>query len=157
MRHALRPYKPTMLQLLENGGTKTLVNMEQKGEGIVLFSVDNGQLSQHDIRNAIKEDGIRRNLHWEIELEGISGLPSNRMNDVDDKMFGHLFAEGAGEMELADGQRRFRAPSRYVLSFKYKNEARRFVREWHRRPLPMRGTAEPGDEPPPIVDAEIIW
>ena len=48
-------------------------------------------------------------------------------------------------------------PGRYVLSFTDRHEARRFVREWHKRPCPLQPQYKLGDEPPPLANAEIVW
>jgi hypothetical protein len=153
---ATRPYKPSIMQMLENGGTHIAEKLGRKGEAAVLFSLDHGKLARNDVRNVIKEDGIRRNLHWGIELEDISGVWGNSLTDRDEELFDHMLGEGATEREVANTKQRIRAPSRHVLSFRHRNEARRFVREWHRRPLPGKG--ELGlDELPRLVNAEIIW
>lgn len=158
MHLADRPYKPSVLKKLKLGGSEIMAKLDDKGDGAVLFSVDSGILSRYDIQHAIKIDGLRRNLHWDTTENFVSGLPSNPLEDRDEELFGEMLGAAATDQQIATAKLKFRAPSRHIISFKHRNEARRFVREWHRRPLPtLKGERGPGEEPPPIVNAEIIW
>jgi hypothetical protein len=152
-----KPYRPPVIRMLKEGGPAARITQESKAGEMVIFSVDIGHILQHDLEEALRDDGRQRNLHWKFAKEG-----------------GHIFklnyvyqgenleepVEETGESIEAYRARKkaeYRRPSRYVISFRDRNEARRFVREWHRRPFPMKRQHNPGDEPIPIVNVEILW
>ncbi|KAG4437067.1 hypothetical protein IFR05_007442 [Cadophora sp. M221] len=136
------PYSKGLQWMIDAGGPAPLVARQSKSQNIVLFSTDRGHIKHHELENAIMDDGKRRNLHWKLvgaKDEAIVQLSTKRTS--------------SGE----DIAHRYRGPARYTLSFKDSNEARRFAREWHRRPFPARRSSQPGDDAPPIVNAEILW
>jgi len=152
-----KPYRPPVIQMLKEGGPAARITEESKAGEMVIFSVDIGHILQYDLEEALRDDGRRRNLHWKFAKEG-----------------GHIFklnyvcqgenleepGEETGESIEAYRARKkaeYRRPSRYVISFRDRNEARRFVREWHQRPFPVKRPRNPGDEPIPIVNVEILW
>lgn len=49
------------------------------------------------------------------------------------------------------------AQRRWIVSFIDEQEARRFTRRWHRKPFPLRGEGVAVGEPPPLLNAELIW
>jgi hypothetical protein len=153
IRLATQPLKPVFMQMLNNGGPASMAKFQSLGEGMVIFSVDVGQIRAFELKNAIQQDGKQRNLHWELAENGISALASNQQDDVKEELLG----DGDSEVEREATKKLFRTPSRYILSFKDRYEARRFVREWHRRPFPIEKEISPGDETPPVVNAEIMW
>jgi len=130
-----------------------MAKFQRMGEGMVMFTVDVGHIRAFELLAAIQQDGKNRNLHWALAENGISALASNQPDDVKEELFG----DGDSEMEIEAAKKVFRLPARYVLSFKDQYEARRFVREWHRRPFPIDKEISPGDEIQPIVNAEIMW
>jgi len=162
MRVVLPPYNPTVIQLLKEGGPAARITKESKAGEMVVFSVDMGHINQYDLEEALKDDGRRRNLHWKLgreEAGNIVKLTYDDHNDYSEESSAEPEEKTRGTREervarMKDEQRR---PSRYVISFTDRNEARRFVREWHRRPFPVRRKRNPGDEPIPIVNAEILW
>jgi hypothetical protein len=145
-----RPYSPKLAQLLNDGGPAAIARKKTKSEDMVLFSVDWGRIGHHDLRHAIFNDGKRRNLHWSL-IDGKGGIL--KINDNQEKEVDHT-ADGSSVHRKT---RHIRSPSRYLLSFKDPHEARRFVREWHRRPFPVQKEHKVGDEPAPIMNAEIFW
>lgn len=117
-------------------------------EDMVLLSVDWGRISYIDLKNAISKDGKRRNLPWKlIAGEGaIVGVNSDEQNEESDEL-------GDANAARPSRRRKLRSPTRYIISFRDPHEARRFVREWHRRPFPVGRE----DEPPPILNVEMFW
>lgn len=141
-----------MAQVLSDGGPAAIAGQKTGSEDMVLFSVDLGQISHYDLRHAISDDGKRRNLHWNlIDGEGAIVKINSDVQEED--------GESIEELGLARSPRKrnIRAPTRYILSFKNLHEARRFIREWHRRPFPVQKEHKVGDEPPPIMNAEMFW
>jgi hypothetical protein len=151
LRLISRPYSLKVAQLLSDGGPAAIASKRTKSEQMVLFSVDWGRISHYDIRHAISIDGRRRNLHWNLKdgENAIVKITDDQQNEVDHSTDG---AKGN-----RSGSRNIRSPSRYILSFKESHEARRFVREWHRRPFPVQKEYRLGDEPPPVMNAEMFW
>jgi len=165
MRAISQPYTPAVIRLLKEGGPAARITKESKAGEMVVFSVDIGHINQYDLEEALKDDGRRRNLHWKLGQEEAGNIVKLTYDDNDENS--EESAEELGELEdrtreskeeyLARKKEEHRRPSRYVISFKDRNEARRFVSEWHRRPFPTRRLHNPGDEPIPIVNAEILW
>jgi hypothetical protein len=140
-----RPYQRGMTRVLSEGGPKGIASRQSRGEGLVLFSLDSGQISAYDLKSAfLRPDGKRRNLHWSLAED-----PIVRLDEEQD--------DGKGIEGLAAGDKTWKRVTRSIIAFKDHNEARRFVREWHRRPFPVRRWPNPGDEAPPIVSAEYLW
>ena len=142
-----RPYKPGMIRMLSEGGTHGISSRQNRGEGLVLFSLDMGTMRPQDLRDMIGLDGKRRNLHWMLADDAITRIEGNQQNIGD-----HETSD-----EVVPKKPISRGPSKYMIAFKDRNEARRFVREWHRRPLPVRREHSIGDEAPPIINAQILW
>lgn len=114
---------------------------------MVLISSGNGTIDRMDMITAIKDDGKRRNLHWKL-AGGDDELVQLEDNQTE-----------VETLETSWGRRKTirRSPARYVLSFRDRHEARRFVREWHKRPLYEKDHPRPGDQEPPVVNAEVLW
>ncbi|RDL31429.1 uncharacterized protein BP5553_09638 [Venustampulla echinocandica] len=143
-----KSYKPAMVRLLSDGGPAAIASSKSKAENMVLFHTDVNYISQFDLKKAIMDDGRRRNLHW--KLAGNENDILTLKSDIE--------AEGAfGDPDAGIDTKPFRRAGRYVISFRDRHEARRFVREWHRRAFPSHRPHRPGDEPPPIVNVEILW
>lgn len=145
------PYSKGLQWMIEAGGPAPLVARQEKAQNIILFSTDRSHVKSHELENAIMDDGKSRNLHWKLagaKGEAIVKLETKGQSAVE-------------EVESEEGQSRprsrYRGPARYTISFKDSSEARRFVREWHRRPFPTKRSPQPGDDAPPIVNAEILW
>ncbi|KAH7317641.1 hypothetical protein BKA65DRAFT_541676 [Rhexocercosporidium sp. MPI-PUGE-AT-0058] len=138
------PYSKGLQWMINAGGPAPLVARQNKSQNIVLFSTDRGYVKPHELENAIMDDGKRRNLHWKLvggKGEAIVQLGTKR--------------NPAGED--TESRSSYRGPARYTVSFKDSNEARRFAREWHKRPFPSKRLPQPGDDAPPIVNTEILW
>jgi len=150
LRMPSKPYKPAMLRLLDQGGPGAIAARKSKAENMVLITSDTGAVHYNELLRAIREDGKRRNLHWKLALRN-DPLVQLKDNSVVDEME----EETSGSPKLK--QKTLRPPARYVLSFKDRHEARRFVREWHKRSMPENKKPKPGEELPPIVNAEILW
>jgi hypothetical protein len=145
LRLVNRPYKPGMSRMLSEGGPHGISSRQSRGEGLVLFSLDVGSVRFQDLRETIDLDGKRRNLHWALAGDSITKIEGRK--------------EGSDEAseQVVLKKTASRGSSKYMIAFKDRNEARRFVMEWHRRPLPLQREHSPGDEAPPIVNAQILW
>jgi len=149
--HVAQPYTEAMVQMLTAGGHYFLSRLQINGEGTVLFGVDAGLIGLEELEEAIDKDGQRRNMFWRlVEREAI--VPMHRQSEMDADVKEAMGAEPGAHTT-------YRRPARYILSFVDQQEARRFVRDWHKKPFPRdkshRRTA--GEEAPPIVNAQIMW
>lgn len=134
--------------MIAEGGHPSIAARKSKSEDMVLFSLDKGYVGIYDLRAALGRDGKERNLQWNL-------LPGD--DDIV-KLDGTKADTAEAEMEEQEiRSRKRRQPSRFIISFKDQQEARRFVRAWHRRPFPLAQERRPEDENPPIVSAELLW
>lgn len=144
------PFSKGVQWMIDAGGPAPLVGRQNKAQDIVLFTTDGrgGYIEKRTLARALADDGLRRNLHWRFAGDRDEAIVKLETNLLD---------------ETASGRRKttYKGPARYTIAFKDSNEARRFVREWHRRPFPLtslrRLKEEAGDEPLPVVHAEICW
>ncbi|PBP28418.1 hypothetical protein BUE80_DR000568 [Diplocarpon rosae] len=153
LRHLEPPYSKGLQWMFNAGGPAALVAKQSKAQDIVLFTTDRDSVAQADLLRALGEDGVRRNLHWRLAGESSEAITKLETNILAQRAEGGTRFEG----RLHGG---YRGPARYIISFKDSNEARRFVREWHRRPFPtdsMERHEQLVDEPPAIVNAEVLW
>jgi hypothetical protein len=148
MRLMNRPYKRNMIGILSEGGPQGIASRLSNKEGLVKFSVDLA-LTAYELRNAIGADGKSRNLHW--DLSETSPVVRVEQQPKDAALEEKLRLEGL------QSRTPHRGPAKYMVSFKDRDEARRFIREWHRRPYPVEREHDLGDEPPPIVNVEMLW
>jgi hypothetical protein len=125
---------------------------------MVLLSFDRGAITIHDLRMVLGDDGRLRNLQWNL-AGGEGEIFKLDAAQSDDEEPGEDVEDPSGELEAEPEpkKRPFPTPARYIISFKDRCEARRFVREWHRRPFPTLRERNPGDESPPIAKAELLW
>ena len=138
------PYTAGIKQVLVQRGYHPLSGRMNKSWRSVLFWVDGQQLPTSVIKNTVAADGRDRGLAWDILIDR---LDTSKL--AADGVEGSMSAE-KNEVK-GTGARRY-APARWVMSFPDENEARRFIRAWHRRPFPLAQ----GDDPA-LVQAEFIW
>ena len=133
--------------MIAEGGHPLITARQSKSEDMVLFSLDKGYVGIYELRAALGRDGKQRNLQWNL-LPGDDDIVKLDGTKAD-----------ATEAELEDHEsrrRKRRQPPRFIISFKDQQEARRFVRAWHKRPFPSAQERQPEDEAP-IVNAVLLW
>ncbi|KAI9760624.1 MAG: hypothetical protein M1835_000140 [Candelina submexicana] len=159
------PLTPYIRDLVNQGGYAQLIASESKSEYPILFTIDGSQPSTHAISEAIGHDGRKRGLPWALSTSknAIKKLedptpPQTATEDAQEKTdSSHLDASIDEPEKTPSHQTRYRQP-RWIISFQNEAEAQRFVRMWHRRAFPMpRGAGSIYGEPPPMVNAEILW
>lgn len=134
-------YTPGTKAVLQGQGYPQLVDGEDKTGRSVLFRVDGQQVTTPVIRTTIAADGRQRGLAWNFAIEK---LDTSQVGPED-----HASSEHDGSAELRP--QRHVAP-RWILSFEDENEARRFIRNWHRRIFHLaRGNGHR------LVHAEFLW
>jgi hypothetical protein len=148
-RFLKRPFTPFVQKMVEEGIHTAVKEQQGKGDALVLLWTDKGRYSEMDLFEAIVQSGKERNLAWKL-AGGQRAI---------EKLNAGSSAAGRGEVEDDDVETdvswkdsaRARE-SRFVLAFQDRHEARRFVREWHRRPCPALTK-----QTPPLVNAQILW
>lgn len=156
IRMLRKPFRPAMQRILTAGGHPAIVARQSKSEDLVLLSLDKGHVGIYDLRAAIGRHGRERNLQWNLlpGKEDIVRLVGGKAVAED----GEVGAELEAMRDVEGKKGKSRQPPRFILSFKDNQEARRFVRAWHRQLFPLRtGPQNPGDEVPPTVNAELLW
>ena len=134
---------PNTKRLLDQRGYRQLVEGNDKRGRSVLFRVEGQQLTTSIIRDTIAADGQERGLAWGMSIEKVEKSAATTVDG------GCHVLEYDGSPELRPQRT---TPLRYILSFADENQARSFIRAWHRRPFP--GTRGEG---PNLVHAELMW
>ena len=139
--------------MVRHSGPKHLKDLQPNEEGIVAFGLTSGVATFREIKDVLDKDGRARNMLWDlVEDTGIQDL-----NVLRDKQSQFVPKRSIDFGTPLDPERAaYTAPSRYVLTFRSRHEARRFVREWHRRPFPQPNSYGTDEEPPTVL-AEYIW
>ncbi len=150
------PYSATVKRLIDQRGYAQLVSPEEKAGRAVLFWVNGHQPHTNLVRNAIALDGRDRGMEWAL-LNGRKSIEKVDVptvsSDIEDLEDSSLEEDGDGH-EPGSGRRPY---PRWIITFEDENEARRFVRAWHRRPFSVSRDPSLQDEPPPLVHAEFLW
>lgn len=137
-------YSASIKQVLDQRGYRPLFGETNKTGRSVLFSVEGQHLPTSVIKNTVAADGRDRGLAWNVSIDKLD--TSAAAAD------GFEHSTSTETAEFAELGARHHAPFRWVMSFSNENEARRFIRAWHRRPFPSAR----GDNPA-LVQAEFIW
>ncbi|SZF00529.1 unnamed protein product [Blumeria hordei] len=156
IKYLIPPYQGPLRKIMENGSPVSLLQRQANAEFLVLFYLDCGQVNLHQLSEFINDDGRRRNLHWNLAggHAAIVDLQQEELTvdtDTGVSSTSNLVNGGAGHKKF------HQKPSRYVIPFAGEYEARRFVREWHRRPFPLREKRSLEDSFRPIINAEVLW
>ena len=151
------PFDRGVTQLFKNGVPAALAPVKQKVGEMVLLCAEEGGIDELELKEALKYDGKRRNLDWRLvgKNKGIKKISGSKV--WYDPVEGHGKLGEGDKALLRKRNAGFPAPSKFVLTFEDRAEARRFVREWHRRRLPSKAVLYPGDDEPPMICAEVIW
>ena len=150
------PYSAAVKRVVDQRGYAQLVQPEEKAERSVLFWVNGHQPTTNLVRNVIAQDGRDRGMEWvllkgrkSVEKVDVPPVPE----DADD-LNESTSEEAEGGQEPGNVRRTY---PRWIIAFEDEDEARRFVRAWHRRPFPVSREPSLQDEPPPLVHAEYVW
>lgn len=144
------PYSSGMKRLLDQRGYSQLNRLGDKSCSSVLFWVNGYQLTSDQIQRMIHCDGQHRGLDWNLA----SGKPIEKTDNAE------LGADELQEDPFLQNSTLHNPRSpypRYLIPFIDENEARRFVRAWHRMKLPINEEKMADGEPWPIVHAEFLW
>ena len=113
------PYTTTMRNIVQEGGYRQLIEGRADEGSSVLLRVDGPQVATSFVRNAVAADGRRRGMTWNFTIEKVTSDEENLGIDVSEKS--------------SKSRLEYFGVSQWVLNFVNENEARRFVRSWHRK------------------------
>lgn len=141
------PFSGSLKRLIENQGYPQLVEHNNRSGRAVMFWVEGHLPTTNTIRSAIDQDSRDRGLPWAIE-------GGNRyVEKLDLSVATPEDIERVGQPEA---RAQTHATARWIITFVDEDEARRFVRAWHRRPFPLPSDFARG-ETTPLVNAEYLW
>ncbi|KAL8843062.1 MAG: hypothetical protein Q9176_002365 [Flavoplaca citrina] len=141
------PFGAAYRRLIEYHGYPQLTEPVDWTGRAVLFWVEGHYPTTNAVKDAIDQDGRERGLQWGAKVG----------NRYVEKL--ELSTEMAKDLENGEDSEpvaRRRSESRWIVKLGDENEARRFVRTWHRRPFPLPSDHVRGEKPP-IVNAELLW
>ena len=141
------PFGANLRRLIEYQGYPQLTEPVDRTGRAVLFWMEGHNPTTNAVRDAIDQDGRERGLQW------TSKVGRRRVEHL------QLPSEAPEEPELLEDSEpvaQRRAARRWLVELADENEARRFVRAWHRRPFPLPVDHVRGEKPP-IVNAEFLW
>ena len=147
------PYTPAVQQLIRHGGYSRVKLRNGTTDNTVLLHVDGPWLSTGAIQKMIEVDGRqRRNMSWrKVGGEGAISL-------LDAPVASQESGEDVDEIDRDTSQSKVRqSPPRWLIEFEDEDEARSFVRAWHKRPVPTASVDSNPGESIPIVNAELVW
>ena len=151
LRVLFPPYRPGLKRLLELRGYPQITKPVDKSCKSVLFWVEGFQPTIRDIKDLITRDSRHRGLDW-----ALADSP-NPVEKVDSGAAREWEEAEFGATEPAETSKFRGLYPRYLIQFADEDEARRFVRAWHRRPFPTPNERPTSCEPPPLVHAEFVW
>ncbi|KAK8179416.1 hypothetical protein BC567DRAFT_224242 [Phyllosticta citribraziliensis] len=145
------PWPHETARLVHNGGYPQVMDLAPGIAAKVLLHFDGMQPTKYEIVDAIRADGHDRGVPWDIPgghnggptvVAGVVQLSTARRDDA--------YSDTSALMR--------KLPPRWLISFRSKAEAHRFVRRWHRRPFPWQPKeySEYGEDLP-TVRAEVLW
>lgn len=143
-----RPSSQNIEKLIANGGHSALIRRQAKCPNLVLINISDGSdygfVSEYEVRRWLVSDGKARGLAWGL-IDGMDEIV---------RLDGRLEEDEEDDERDAVIEGRQKIPNRFVLSFKEDQEARRFVREWHKRGVSFgRRTGQDAM----VIDAELLW
>lgn len=150
---------------------------------LVMVAVGGGRISSETLRTVIREDGLQRGLAWRVKnLEakvdneawgikpfGKSGLKAQDRMSTEESLAEHGDGAVGGEQQKDRGvfvdkaRDEARMYPRFLVPFLDEAEARRFVRNWHRRELTLKMGHQDADaenkewEESRTLNVTILW
>lgn len=141
------PFGSAVKSLIENRGYSQLTWPVDRAGRAVLFWVDGYVLSTRTLRSALDQDGRDRGLPWATQ----GGNRSIEKLDLST-----FTPDNADASEQTDHEVERRSSAWWIVTFVDENEARRFVRAWHRRPFPLSNDKVQSEDTP-FANTEFLW
>ncbi|KAI4245358.1 MAG: hypothetical protein L6R42_010207, partial [Xanthoria sp. 1 TBL-2021] len=141
------PFGVTFRRLIEYQGYPQLTEPIDNTGRAVLFWVEGHYPTTNAVKAAIDQDGRERGLLW--------GSTVGRRY-VEKVELSSPSPEDLEHREDFEPVTQRRSSRRWIVKLGDENEARRFVRTWHRRPFPLLSDQVRGEKPP-VVNAEFLW
>lgn len=171
MRLVPQPFSPLMRQVIQGSGYPELTENKQSDHEVLLWFTSYRHSSFSVVRRAIDQDGKQRGSFWQTvgqnngirvlgagveEMASLTRAPRRRhgSTDYEDNISGHGTMEDGTPWKQDDKIRRF------IVSFRDREEASRFVLAWHRRDVTKLIEAQmlaPWRKRPILGNAEWTW
>ena len=151
IRQLQQPYTPSIRTMIRANGYTRIISPVDKGGRSVLFWVDGRRPTTQLIKSMLIKDGFNRSLSW----GPLNGKGSIELVESPTK-----FEEDAENSQSSSDDIKRKEPifSRWLIELENENEARRFVRMWHRVPFPFPGLrSSQYEEPEYLIHAEFLW
>lgn len=146
------PFPASQARLLHNEGYAGITRAGRDGEdrtgrAVLFYAEGCKEFSLHLIRRALAVDNWQRGMLWQCPIQKI-GWDEEVAPPENEEGHRALSDMTGDETQGLGGP----GMNRWILTFRDKEDARRFVRRWHLRAFPMG----PGEEDV-NVSAEILW
>ena len=141
------PFHASVKHVLNSRGYPSITEPVDKTHKSVLICLDGPPLSTHQLKQAIDDDGRHRGLNWTL----LAGEGAIRKLDMSGR--GECRPQSS-QSESKKGHHGWRSAQRWMLSFQDENEARRFVRSWHRRAI---GLNSGNIEDEHLAHCRLLW
>ncbi|KAI9689955.1 MAG: hypothetical protein M1822_009837 [Bathelium mastoideum] len=158
IRFEYQPFGQRTLQEVVLQEADQLMRRQVKHKHEVLLRIDGPQPTAFDVRNAISKDGVNRGLPWAVVPGPDNGVTQMKLAISLHGELHYRTLNAQGEDD--EGEKKndhCRTFHKWVIAFQTDAEARRFVRAWHKMPLPTWWHGTEYEEVPSIVHAEMLW
>ena len=118
----------------------------EKTNRAVIFWTNGIHLTTHQLKQAIEQDGYTRGMVWALDKK------EDNVQKLDSSKYGDSLLESLPRG--FEATYRQRVLPRWIISFENEAEARRFVRSWHCRVMPVE-VDEASDVPE--ASCQVLW
>ena len=157
-RFEYQPFQKRTLKEVLHRDYNPLMRRPRKEGHEVLLSIDGPQPTVFDVRTAISKDGVNRGLPWAVLPGPENGVTQLKLAISLHGEMHRRFLDTHGDEE--DGSERkdhCRIFHKWVVAFQTDAEAKRFIRAWHKMPLPTWWSGTEYEEVSSIVNVELLW
>ncbi|KAI4212757.1 MAG: hypothetical protein LQ351_004650 [Letrouitia transgressa] len=158
LRSVFSPYAQPVKELLRQRGYRQIMEPTDKTGRAVLLWADGLQLSARMIRAAIDKDGRDRGLEWALEHRDRGAVTQVQRIEQPSAEEAESSSSSSSSREVESQEpQRSNGPAKWIVSFQDENEARRFVRLWHMKPLPHYVDSNSSARAAAPLHVELIW
>ena len=160
IRFEYQPFSKRTVEEVVRHDRNPLMRRPHKRGYEVLLHIVGPQPTIFDVRSAISRDGANRGLPWAVCPGPDSGVTQlNLAISLHGELHRRVLdRQGSEDVEDTGGKKdHCRTFHKWVVAFQTDAEAKRFVRAWHKMPLPSWRQGTEYEEVPSIVHAESLW
>ncbi|KAL9074919.1 MAG: hypothetical protein Q9157_004215 [Trypethelium eluteriae] len=155
-----QPFREWTASEAVRGDANQLMRRPIKRGHEVLLHVNGPQPTVYDVRGAISKDGVNRALPWATLPGPDAGVTELKLaismhGELHQQLLDKQWLEGREEEVKTNIHAK--VFHKWIVAFQTEVEAKRFVRAWHKMPLPAWWQGTQYEEVPSIVHAELLW